>query len=77
MAKVDPILDKLHTNLKTNRIASNPPEPLGDASNRTKLVVQMKIKLARTQIWSHVNLINTAEGEEEVRGQGSGIGRLD
>ena len=67
MAKVDPVLDQLHANLKTHRVASNPPEPLGDASNRTKLVIQMKIKLAHTQIESRLNLINTAEREEEVR----------
>ena len=66
MAEVDPVLDQLHGDLKTHRANRNPPEGQEDASNRTKLVIQMKIKLVHTQIESCLNLINTAERDKEV-----------
>ena len=66
LIKVDPALDKLYALLKKYKAASNAP-PEGDASNQTKAIVQMKLTFARNQIESRLNLIRTAEADEEVR----------
>ena len=67
MAKVNPVLDDLHTKIRNLKEAINPPETVMDLTSKVKTKIQIKIKLTRKTVESRLNLIQDAERQEETR----------
>ena len=57
MNEVNPVLDKLHTNVSNLKLASNPPVAVMDQTSKLRTKIQIKVRLIQKTIQSCLNLI--------------------